>query len=582
MEDGAKMNVKLLPILSILTLNLSVALPTNALTMDLVGRYQTGIYGEAGAEIVDYHPNTQSAYVVNGAKNRIDIIKLDNLSTTTIKNPYTANTLKAVQLVLPKEVVTTTHQSIQLGVANSLSIHGDWLAIAVGNQIKQENGVVLFYNIKQDQPKFVKAIQVGALPDMVTFTPDGSRVIVANEGEPTDDYQYDPVGSIAIINLTNNVPDNMAVLLMFDKFESQKEQLIKLGFKYASPEGHSLAQDIEPEYVTVTDDNRYAWVSLQENNALAKVDLMNSNIEGIYPLGLKDYGATGNGIDASDKDGSINIREWQGAYGLYQPDTIHSYTINGKHYTVTANEGDSRDWWFKASDKQACLDAGGKEFDKNDGCLAYSEEIRAKKLPLSANNLAKTHMSNKELGRLKVTTAMGDDDGDGLYERIVTFGARSFSIWDEYGQQVFDSGNEFAKIIAKRYPEGFYTNEAENKKDNRSDDKGSEPEALAIGSVDGQTYAFIGLERMGGIMVYDISDPKQAKFIDYQLNRDLSVKFSIDNSTDPVTLRGDYIEAGDLAPEGMRFVSVEESPTNQALLLVANEVSGTVSVYQLK
>lgn len=582
MEDGAKMNVKLLPILSILTLNLSVALPTNALTMDLVGRYQTGIYGEAGAEIVDYHPNTQSAYVVNGAKNRIDIIKLDNLSTTTIKNPYTANTLKAVQLVLPKEVVTTTHQSIQLGVANSLSIHGDWLAIAVGNQIKQENGVVLFYNIKQDQPKFVKAIQVGALPDMVTFTPDGSRVIVANEGEPTDDYQYDPVGSIAIINLTNNVPDNMAVLLMFDKFESQKEQLIKLGFKYASPEGHSLAQDIEPEYVTVTDDNRYAWVSLQENNALAKVDLKNSNIEGIYPLGLKDYGAAGNGIDASDKDGSINIREWQGAYGLYQPDTIHSYTINGKHYTVTANEGDSRDWWFKASDKQACLDAGGKEFDKSDGCLAYSEEIRAKKLPLSATNLAKTHMSNKELGRLKVTTAMGDDDGDGHYERIVTFGARSFSIWDEYGQQVFDSGNEFAKIIAKRYPEGFNTNEAENKKDNRSDDKGSEPEALAIGSVDGQTYAFIGLERMGGIMVYDISDPKQAKFIDYQLNRDLSVKFSIDDSTDPVTLRGDYIEAGDLAPEGMRFVSVEESPTNQALLLVANEVSGTVSVYQLK
>lgn len=582
MEDGAKMNVKLLPILSILTLNLSVALPTNALTMDLVGRYQTGIYGEAGAEIVDYHPNTQSAYVVNGAKNRIDIIKLDNLSTTTIKNPYTANTLKAVQLVLPKEVVTTTHQSIQLGVANSLSIHGDWLVIAVGNQIKQENGVVLFYNIKQDQPKFVKAIQVGALPDMVTFTPDGSRVIVANEGEPTDDYQYDPVGSIAIINLTNNVPDNMAVLLMFDKFESQKEQLIKLGFKYASPEGHSLAQDIEPEYVTVTDDNRYAWVSLQENNALAKVDLKNSNIEGIYPLGLKDYGATGNGIDASDKDGSINIREWQGVYGLYQPDTIHSYTINGKHYTVTANEGDSRDWWFKASDKQACLDAGGKEFDKNDGCLTYSEEIRAKKLPLSATNLTKTHMSNKELGRLKVTTAMGDDDGDGHYERIVTFGARSFSIWGEYGQQVYDSGNEFAKIIAKRYPEGFNTNEAENKKDNRSDDKGSEPEALAIGSVDGQTYAFIGLERMGGIMVYDISDPKQAKFIDYQLNRDLSVKFSIDNSTDPVTLRGDYIEAGDLAPEGMRFVSVEESPTNQALLLVANEVSGTVSVYQLK
>lgn len=576
------MKLKLVPALSVFALNISAAFPTYALTMDLVGRYQTGIYGEAGAEIVDYHQNTQSAYVVNGAKNRIDIIKLAHLSTTAIAHPYTANTLTAVQLTLPKEVVTTDHQSIQLGIANSLTIHDDWLAIAVGNKVKQENGVVLFYSIKQDQTKFVKAVQVGALPDMVTFTPDGTKVIVANEGEPTADYQYDPVGSIGIINLTSNVPDDVAVLLMFDKFESQKEQLIKQGFKYASPEGHSLSQDIEPEYVTVTDDNRYAWVSLQENNALAKVDLKNHNIDGIYPLGLKDFGQVGNGIDASDKDKGVNIHEWQGVYGLYQPDTIHSYTINGKHYTVTANEGDSRDWWFQVNDKQACLNAGGKEFDKDDGCLAYSEETRAGKLLLSANNPAKEHMSKKELGRLKVTTTMGDEDGDGQYEKIVTFGARSFSIWDEHGQQVFDSGNEFAKVLAERYPEGFNTDEAENNKDNRSDDKGSEPEALALGDVNGKTYAFIGLERMGGIMVYDISQPKQSKFIDYQLNRDLSTKFEIDDSTDPVTLKGEYIQAGDLAPEGMRFVSAEESPTNNALLLVANEVSGTVSVYQLK
>ncbi|HCH00360.1 MAG TPA: alkaline phosphatase [Vibrio sp.] len=575
------MNTKLLPVLSALALNLS-AFPSYALTMDLVGRYQTGIYGEAGAEIVDYHQSTQSAYVVNGAKNRIDIIKLDNLSSEAIKNAYTANTLKANQLTLPKEVLTTNRQTIQLGAANSLSIHGDWLAVAVANKEKQENGVVLFYQIKSDQPKLIKSVEVGALPDMVTFTPDGSKVVVANEGEPTNDYQHDPVGSVGVIAFDNNGPVNTAVLLMFDKFEKQKEQLIKQGFKYASPKGHSLAQDIEPEYITVSDDSRYAWVSLQENNALAKVDLEKSNIDAIYPLGLKDYGLEKNGIDASDKDEAINIQPWQGVYGLYQPDTIHSYTVNGKSYIVTANEGDSRDWWFEESDKQACINAGGENYDEEDGCLAYSEETRAAKLPLADDNPAKQNMSKQALGRLKVTKAMGDEDGDGLYEKVVSFGARSFSIWDEQGLQIFDSGNEFAKVIAERFPDSFNTNEAENKMDNRSDDKGSEPEALAIGEIDGKTYAFIGLERMGGIMIYDISQPKQSKFVDYQLNRDLTVKFEIDDSTQPITLKGDYEKAGDLAPEGMRFIGKQESPTNQALLLVANEVSGSVSVYQLK
>ncbi|OEF27592.1 choice-of-anchor I family protein [Vibrio rumoiensis] len=571
-----------LPSLTLLALGMMASMPAKSLTMDLVGRYQTGIYGEAGAEIVDYHKNTQSAYVVDGAKNRIDIISLSKLPTTAINNPLTANTLTAMHLNLPEKVTTSDNQVLSLGTANSLSIYGDWLAVAVANVNKKDDGVVLFYKIEKDKPELFKAVQVGALPDMVTFTPDGQKVLVANEGEPTADYQFDPVGSIGVINMENSMPANTAVLMMFDKFESQKAELQAKGFKFASPKGHSLAQDIEPEYITVSDDSKTAWVSLQENNALAKIDLVNNDIVAIHPLGLKDFGDKNNGIDASDKDKEINIRSWEGVYGLYQPDTIYGYSVNGQHFTVTANEGDSRDWWFGAADEKSCLDAGGSKFDEEDGCLAYSEETRAGKLTLADTHPQLSHLDNKELGRLKVTKAMGDEDGDGKYEKIVTFGARSFSIWNDNGELVFDSGNQFAKTIAERYPEGFNTNESENKKDNRSDDKGSEPEALAIGQVDGKTYAFIGLERMGGIMIYDVSNPKAPNFVDYILNRDLTVDYEIDDSTNPVTLKGDYAKAGDLAPEGMRFIKAENSPTKNALLLVANEVSGTVSVYQIK
>lgn len=576
------MKLGYLPSLTLLSLALAASMPVYSLTMDIVGRYQTGIYGEAGAEIVDYHTDTQTAYVVDGAQNRIDIIKLSNLPKAALQNPLTANTLKATHLNLPETVTVSGNVTLSLATANSLAIYGDWLAVAVANANKQDNGVVIFYKISQDKPVLFKAVEVGALPDMVTFTPDGKKVLVANEGEPTPDYKYDPVGSIGVIKMDNNGPADTAMLMMFDKFEVQKSELQSKGFKFASPKGHTLAQDIEPEYITVTEDSHFAWVSLQENNALAKIDLVNNEIVAIHPLGLKDFGQEKNGIDASDKDKKINIRSWEGVYGLYQPDTIHGYSVNGQHFTVTANEGDSRDWWFTAKDEKACLDAGGQTFDEEDGCLAYSEETRASKLTLADSHPQREHLDKKELGRLKVTTAMGDDDGDGKYEKMVTFGGRSFSIWNDSGELVFDSGNQFAKTIVERFPDGFNTNETENKKDNRSDDKGSEPEALSIGTIGDKTYAFIGLERMGGIMIYDITNPKSPNFVDYVLNRDLSVDFEIDDSTTPVTLNGDYIKAGDLAPEGMRFIEAKDSPTNKSLLLVANEVSGTVTVYQIQ
>ncbi|USD67699.1 choice-of-anchor I family protein [Vibrio sp. SCSIO 43136] len=572
--------------LSILTLALTATLSTAASAhfheTALIARYQSGIYGEGATEIIDYDKLAGKAYVINGATNRVDILDLSNLKNTPVENSFEANNLSAVSFDIPAKVSLSNGSEVTLGGANSLAIHNKLMAIAVANDNKQAPGVVLFYQLSDHLPKFHSAVQVGALPDMVTFAPNGRTVVVANEGEPSKDYKIDPEGSVSLITVTNGEPNHVATELSFKHFESQKPQLLEQGFKFASPEGTSLAQDIEPEYITVSQDSRTAWVTLQENNAVAKMDLLNAKITNVYGLGLKDFGKAENAIDASDKDGMINIKPRQGVYGLYQPDTISSYSVNGKTYLVTANEGDARDYWFSAANEAECLQAGGLEFDEEDGCLGYSEETRAGKLKLAAGHPQQNNLDKADLGRLKVTTAMGDTNGDGLYEKVVAYGARSFSIWDENGNQVFDSAGEIEAMLAKRFPEAFNSNEVKNKKDNRSDDKGAEPEGLAIGEIDGRFYAFVGLERMGGFVIYDITTPANAKFIDYVVNRDFKADFEIDDDASPVALKGDYKKAGDLAPEGMKFISKKDSPTKLPLLLVANEISGTVSVYAMK
>lgn len=552
------------------------------LSMTMVGRYQSGIYGEGAAEIIDYHKKTQQAYVVNGAKNRVDIIDLSAVNTKAVKNPLTANTLHAHYLQLPKSVTLASKQSVPLGGANSLSIHNNLLAIAVANADKQAKGVVLFYQLGAESPELITAVEVGSLPDMVTFTPDGSKAVVANEGEPSSDYKRDPNGSISVIAIINDKPAKTATTLGFEKFEAQKAALIADGFKFASPATSSLSQDIEPEYITVSQNSKTAWVSLQENNALAEVDLSSLTVTQIHGLGYKDLGDEKNALDVSDKDKAINIKPRQGVFSLYQPDTITSYSVDGEQYIVTANEGDARDYWFSAPNEVACISAGGLEYDEEDGCLGYSEETRAGKLTLSDNHPQANNLSKTELGRLKVTTALGDDNNDGVYEKLFAYGGRSFSIWNSQGEQVFDSGSDFERITAERLGNKFNSDESKNKGDSRSDDKGVEPEALAIGTINDRTYAFIGLERMGGIFIYDITKPSEAKYIDYILNRATDATYGIDDSTAPATLSGSYKQAGDLAPEGIKFVPAVYSPTKNAMLLVANEVSGTVAVYDVQ
>jgi hypothetical protein len=242
---------------------------------------------------------------------------------------------------------------------------------------------------------------------------------------------------------------------------------------------------------------------------------------------------------------------------MYQPDTIASYRWNNTDFIVTANEGDSRDY------------------------AGFSEEARAADLSLDPNHPQFAAAQDKtQLGRLKVTTSMGDDNNDGLMDKIVAYGGRSFSIWTADGQQVFDSAGDFERITAAILAMNFNNNNDENKGDSRSDDKGPEPEALALGQIGSRTYAFIGLERTSGFMIYDITNPFAVSFVDYVSNRNFDADYVIDTDTGEV--EGDATLAGDLGPEGMKFIASQYSPTGLPLLLIGNEVSGTTTVYQLK
>lgn len=530
------------------------------LTAELIGRHQTGIYGLSAAEIVEYHGASNRIFVVNAISGKVDIIDGSLLATSSAATePLALNNLdKLAELDVAKDVGQTF-----MGSVNSVSISGNLLAAAIergdaaGNKT-QANGFVAFYQLNgADTPQFISAVEVGALPDNVVFTHDGKMVVVANEGEPNSSYTLDPEGSIALIAITEGKPAATATIIGFSDFNQggTRHSEITADIKINGPMA-SVAQDLEPEYIAISQDNRRAFVSLQENNAIAVIDIVNAKVAKILPLGLKDYGLEVNKIDASDKDDRVNLQSYTGVYGMYQPDTLATYRWNNTDFIVTANEGDSRDY------------------------SAFSEEARAGDLILDANHPQFAAAKDKtQLARLKVTTSMGDDDKDGDYDRIVSFGARSFSIWTADGQQVFGSGSDFERITAALLGNKFNNNNEENKGDSRSDDKGPEPEALALGQIGQRLYAFIGLERTSGFMIYDVTNPFDVHFIDYVVNRDFDADFTINTETGVV--KGDATLAGDLGPEGMKFVSADKSPNSKPLLIIGNEVSGSTSVYQL-
>ncbi|NER78269.1 MAG: PEP-CTERM sorting domain-containing protein [Leptolyngbya sp. SIO1D8] len=518
----------------------AIAVPAEAFNLTPLSTYETGKFDEGAAEIATFAPGINRLFVTNAEANTIDVLDLSN--------PNAISKLFEIDL-------SPYGDGINSVAYNSYGSSG-YIAAAVEAATAQDPGSVVFFDL---EGIFQNALTVGSLPDMLTFTVDGNKLLVANEGEPNDDYTVDPEGSISLIDVSGGIwglTDADVKFADFNAFDSQKDALINQGVRIFGP-GASVSQDLEPEYIAVSEDGTKAYVSLQENNAIAILNLETEQIEEIVPLGFKDYSLPGNGLDASNRDDAINIENYP-VLGMYQPDAIATYTVDGQTYIVTANEGDSRDY---------------------DG---FSEEERINDLDLdpTAFSNAAALQEDEVLGRLNITTTLGDTDGDGDFDELYAYGARSFSIWDVDGNLVWDSGDQFEQILADVLPDDFNSNNDENQSfDSRSDDKGPEPEGVTVGMVGDLIYAFIGLERIGGVMVYDVTDPENPTFVTYTNNRNFDVEFNVDEEGDPDPTPEQLAAALDLGPEGLIFINAEDSPNGQSLLVVTNEVSGTTTVY---
>ncbi|MFA7667637.1 MAG: choice-of-anchor I family protein, partial [Burkholderiaceae bacterium] len=551
---------------------------------------------------------------------------------------------------------------------NSVAIQCGLVAIAIESAPKTDRGYVAVYDAAT--LALLGAAEVGSLPDMLTFTPDGTTLLVANEGEPNDDYSIDPEGSVSVIDLDKLInsetqADKQAAVRTagFQAFNGQEDTLRARGVRIFGPADNALpygagnlasaARDFEPEYIAVSADGTTAWVSLQENNAFARLDVASARVTDILPLGFKNYGVAGNEIDASDDPAALDIRTQPGVVGIYMPDAVASYTVGGKTYLVTANEGDTRAW---GEDNAAYWGTSAADADRSKG---FVEEFRVKHLvhndgferrggddmPQQLRDLAAGALldpavfgiggancmhadqrrsgscrDDDKLGRLNITWTMGyHQNADGtpklynfetgledaslvaadprsrlMYHTLHSYGGRSFSIRDENGALVWDSGSQFEKFIgedancrlgaARGIPcaPHFNTGHDEHQFDSRSDAKGPEPEGVTIGRIGDRHFAFIGLERMGGVMVYDITDPRAPVFQDYLNTRENWG----DQPEDAEAAAGGWAANGspfgDLGPEGLVFVPAHKSPNGKALLIVGYEVSGTTAIYQVE
>lgn len=454
-----------------------------------------------GSEVVSV--DAGRAYVTNGAQNRIDAF-----------DAATGEKLGEFDL----------GQVAGFASVQSVAAKNGLVAAALSVTPAEANGVVAIFD--QDGT-LLNTVEVGNLPDMVIFTPDGTRILVANEGEPLDGT--DPLGGVSIIDVSGGAANATAVTLDFSAFDGQEDSLREAGVLIQP--GNSASQDLEPEYITVLPDGVTAWVSLQEANAYAVIDLTTNTVTDIRSFGLVDRSLPGNEIDASNRDNAINLQNYDNLFGMRQPDAITSIEIGGETYIFTANEGDARD--------------------------ATEARIANLTLDPTAFPNADILQLNENLGRLNVRTDLGDTDGDGDYDQLFHYGSRSFTIYNTAGEIVFDSGSQFSQLIAEIRPELF--NQDEGEFDNRSDDKGVEPEAIAVGVVEGKPYVFIGLERDNGIMVFDITDPANPTFDRY-----------IDSEAN-----------GNISPETIAFIPADQSATGFAQIAVAYEGDGNTVIYNL-
>jgi len=526
-----------LSLLSFVGTSAAGASDSPSITLKQIGRYSAGAStnpDEPRTEIAAYDPASKRLFSINLNLRQLDVLDLSN----------------------PESQVLAPVQTVPLGgKPNSVAVRDGIVAVAIEGPVKTDPGTVKFFSTSG---ALLNTLTVGALPDMLVFSPNGKWLLVANEGEPSS-YNNNPVpsvdpeGSVSIIEMQLDVAGMTQLNVRTATFSASIPQENASSIRIYGPNA-TFAQDIEPEYITVSHDSKTAWVTLQENNAIGILNIPSATFTKIVGLGFKDHSLPENKLDTSDRDvpgssnsGIINIRNWP-VFGMYEPDSIASYRVKGETYLVTANEGDTRDYppGFTEEARVGSLTLDAAAFTAQ----GYADVTTGAAGLRNADNL----------GRLTVTNVNGakELDADTEFERLYVPGGRSFSIRRADGTLAYDSGDELEQRTATLVPALFNSQGAIDSFDTRSDNKGPEPEGLAIGKVSGRTYAFIGLERTGGVMVYDISEPAAPKFATYV-------------STAPV----------DLSPEGLFFIKRTDSPNGKPLLVVSHEVSNTVAIFEI-
>lgn len=500
--------------------------PNQEITLDYIGSFDPSGNNSSTCEIVVHDPASQRLFTTSAVAGYLDIIDFSN------PEALTANS-----------IVTSINMNPYGGVT-SVAVKNGIVAVASPNENESLNGSVVFFNT---DGVFQKQVTVGALPDMITFTPDGTKVLTANEGQPNADYSVDPEGSVSVIDISGgitNLTQNNVTTMYFTQFNAQEATLIANGVRKLKSTS-TLSQDLEPEYITISPDSQKAWVALQENNAIAEINLSNNTYNSLWALGTKDMGAVGNGADISDNNGQVLIANWP-IKSYYQPDGIAHFNAGGANFIVTANEGDEKEYTnfverITVSDANYSLNA-----------INYPQ----------ASMLKQTYNA----GRLRVSAFSGKETANTSYDQIYALGSRSFSIFNtDTKEQVYDSGDDFEMYTAftPSIASLFNSDHEANGFKTRSRAKGPEPEGVTVATIAGKTFAFIGLERIGGVMVYDVTNPNDVKFVDYKNNRSVTAY------------------TGDHGPEGITYISAADSPTNKDYIIVANEISGTLTIFEV-
>jgi len=529
---------------------------TAALNLTQIARYSAGQYNVDGGvmEIVAYNQATEWAYAINGQSGKLAAIPLAGLTAGAHVEELTGTEIDV------KALVEAEDSTFQYGDMTSVAISPDSTTLAAALQAQGSNdaGRVALFTCEEDGSLTLEAlVETGAQPDMVTFAGDGV-VLTADEGEPREGYGEniaDPKGSVTVVD----VEAQESTVVDFSAFDSQRDQLAEDGI--VLKKGSAPSVDLEPEYIAVSGGK--AYVTLQENNAIAVLDIDSQTFEGVYSAGFEDHSTTA--IDLDKKDDAYDPQTYESLLGIRMPDGIAAFTVEGTTYLVTANEGDAREWG-----------------DEDQGTFYLSEDERdfgeeGVTSPTGA-------ITGENSGLEGKVVFFKTEDFDGLDpEKDYVFGGRSFTVFQatENGlEEVFTSGDDFEALTAQYVPEYFNASNDNAVLDDRSGKKGPEAESVTVGTVDGKTYAFVALERTGGVMAYDVTDPEAITFVNYVNTRDFGTTVEGSEEYEDGEL-DKWVTGGDVAPEGLLFLDAASSPNGEPLLLAACEVSGTVAVYQL-